>query len=74
MFLALILKKTFSRIDTKIKINGSCFTLKCILVKSVKQYQGFTKDGEICWKVFKWNVEKYAVPGTGPQCDPCQSG
>ena len=73
MFLALTLKKWFLGLILK-KITLSCFTVKCIVVKSVKQYQDFTKDGEMFWKVSKWNVEKYAAPGRGLQCDPCQSG
>ena len=55
------------------KIQCSCFTVKCIVVKSMKQYQGMTKEREFFEK-FKWNVEKYAAPWRGLQCDPCQSG
>ena len=51
-----------------------CFTVKCNVVKSVKQYQGFTKDREIFLKGLKWNVEKYAAHGRGLPCDPCPSG
>ena len=40
----------------------------------MKQNKGFTKGGEMFGKVSKWNVEKYAAPGKGLQCDPCQSG
>ena len=35
------------RTDTKTKIQGSCFPVKCFVVKSVKQDQDITKDGEI---------------------------
>ena len=44
-------KNKVSRIDTKINIHCSCFTAKFLVVKFVKQCQGFTKDGDMFWKV-----------------------
>ena len=33
------------------KIQCSCFTVKCIVVKSMKQYQGMTKEREFFLKI-----------------------
>ena len=72
LFLALISKTKFLGLILK-KVLCSCFTVNCIVVKSMKQYQGIIKDGEF-FNMFKGNVEKYAAPWRGLQCDPCQSG
>ena len=50
MFLALISKIKFLGLILN-KIKFSCFTVKCIVVKSMKQYQGMTKESEFFWKV-----------------------
>ena len=43
------------------------FSVKCFVVKSVKQDQVITKDGEIFRKV-QVICQKYATPGGGLQC------
>ena len=45
------IKNEIFRTDTSIKIQYSCFPVKCFVVKSVKQDQVITKDGEIFRKV-----------------------
>ena len=50
LFLALISKTKFLGLTLN-KIKFSCFTVKCIVVKSMKQYQGMTKEREFFWKV-----------------------
>ena len=41
-----IKKNSVFSIETKKKLSF-CFTVKCIVVKSVKQYQGISKDGDL---------------------------
>ena len=52
------IKKIVFRTDTKIKIQCSCFLVKCFVVNSVKEDQVITEDGETfrkvqvkCWKI-----------------------
>ena len=40
----------------------------------MKQDQLISKDKDFCKEKFKWNVEKYATPWGGQQCDPGQWG
>ena len=49
-------KNKVFRTDTKIKIRSSCFPVKCIVVKSVKQDQDISKNGELFLEKFKLNV------------------
>ena len=41
------------------------------MVRSIKQDQDISKDGEFFFKS-KENVKKYATPGGGLRCDPSQ--
>ena len=45
------IKNKFFRTDAKIKIQCSCFPVKCFMVKSVKQNPVITKDGILFFKV-----------------------